>query len=61
MGAYAGNEPKAGLVIFMYDARGEEHGRNEDGFKWALDIKGAMDITTSMNLRGVNQQFARDR
>ncbi|KAK5230537.1 hypothetical protein LTR47_007391 [Exophiala xenobiotica] len=57
MGAYAGNEPKAGLVIFVYDARGEEHGRSEDGFKWALDIKGAMDMTTSMNLRGVNQQF----
>ncbi len=59
IGAYVGNEPNPGLAIFVYDARGEEHGRSEHGFKWALDIKGAMDMTTSLNLRGVNQQFGK--
>ncbi|KAL6242239.1 hypothetical protein RBB50_010787 [Rhinocladiella similis] len=57
MGTYAGNETKPGLAIFAYDAHGEEHGRSEEGFKWALDIKGAMDMTKAVNIRQVNEGF----
>ncbi|OJD38882.1 cysteine desulfurase [Diplodia corticola] len=42
--------------IFIFDARGEEHGRSEQGFKWAFDIAGAVDKTTVVNsLREVNE------
>jgi hypothetical protein len=41
------------LVVHAYDALGEEHGRSEAGFKWALDLPGAVDSTKVMNLRGV--------
>ncbi|KIX00110.1 uncharacterized protein Z518_10247 [Rhinocladiella mackenziei CBS 650.93] len=56
-GTYAGKEAKPGLAIFAYDAHGEEHGRSDKGFKWALDIKGAVDMTKCLNHRGVNEQF----
>ena len=41
------------LVLHAFDAEGEEHGRSAAAFKWALDIPGAVDSTTVMNLRGV--------
>jgi hypothetical protein len=52
-GTYAGKEPKPGLAICPYDANGEEHGRSEEGFKWALDIPGAVDMTKAMSFRQV--------
>ncbi|EXJ64789.1 hypothetical protein A1O7_01127 [Cladophialophora yegresii CBS 114405] len=56
-GTYAGKEPKPGLAFAVFDANGPEHGRGPDGFKWALDIPGAVDLTKTMTLREVNQQF----
>ena len=56
-GAYAGQEPKPGLAIFAYDANGPEHGRGQDGFKWALDIPGANDMTKTATFREVNHAF----
>ena len=41
------------LVVHAYDSRGEAHARNEDGFKWALDIPGAIDMTRTMNMKEV--------
>lgn len=41
------------LVVHAFDAHGEEHGRSEQGFGWALELKGAVDETKVMNLRGV--------
>ena len=41
------------VVIHAFDAHGEEHGRSADGFGWALGLKGAVDETKLMNLRGV--------
>lgn len=41
------------LVVHAFDAHGEEHGRSEEGFGWALKLKGAVDMTKSMNLKGV--------
>lgn len=41
------------LVVHAYDAHGEEHGRSNEGFGWALKLKGAVDGTKPMNLRGV--------
>ncbi len=43
------------LIVQAYDALGEEHGRSKDGFKWALDIPDAMDMTKVTNLRGTSQ------
>lgn len=44
-----------GFGVMVYDANGEEHGRSEQGFKWALDIEGAVDMTKKMSLFEVNQ------
>lgn len=33
------------LVIHVFCSRGEAHGRGEDGFGWALNIPGAIDMT----------------
>jgi hypothetical protein len=55
-GAFTGQAPTPGIAILVFDANGEEHGRSEAGFKWALDIEGAMDQTKSMTHREVNQQ-----
>lgn len=41
------------LVVHAFDAHGEEHGRSEEGFGWALALKGAVDQTKVMNLRRV--------
>jgi len=35
----------------------EEHNRSDAEFKWALDIEGAVDMTESMTLRQISQQF----
>ncbi|KAH0834318.1 FAD binding domain-containing protein [Fonsecaea pedrosoi] len=43
------------LIVQAFDALGREHGRSEEGFKWALDVPGAMDMTRVTNLRGVSQ------
>ena len=58
-GTYAGKDAKPGLAICAYDANGLEHGRSEKGFKWALDIPGAVDHTKTFTFREVNQQFGR--
>ncbi|KAK5010572.1 hypothetical protein LTR28_009056 [Elasticomyces elasticus] len=47
-----------GFGLMVYDANGKEHGRSEQGFKWALDIEGAVDMTREMNLFEVNQLTA---
>lgn len=44
-----------GFGVMVYDANGEEHGRSEQGFKWALGIDGAVDMTKEMSLFEVNQ------
>lgn len=54
-GAITGHPPRPGIAVFVYDAHGEEHGRSQAGFKWALDIEGAVDETTRMTFREVNQ------
>lgn len=58
-GSFTGQSPQPGIAIAVYDANGEEHGRSDAGFKWALDIKGAVDMTESMTLRQVSQQFGK--
>jgi FAD/FMN-containing dehydrogenase len=56
-GTMTSQEPNPGISIFAYDARGEEHGRSADGFKWALEIEGAIDMTHAVNFRQVNESF----
>ena len=41
------------LVVHAFDAHGEEHGRSDEGFAWALGLEGAVDGTKPMNLKGV--------
>lgn len=53
-------DSKFHLSIFVFDAHGEEHGRGAEGFKWALDIPGAIDSTTVTNLKGVNELQGRN-
>lgn len=53
--ALRGEPPKPSISLFVFDAHGEEHGRSDAGFKWALDIEGAIDTTASMSYQGVNQ------
>lgn len=53
-GAFVGKPSVPGLGLLVYDAHGEEHGRNT-AFKWALDIPGAIDTTKAMSYREVNQ------
>ncbi|KAK3062728.1 hypothetical protein LTS18_003479 [Coniosporium uncinatum] len=43
-----------GLGLLVFDANGPEHGRGEDGFKWALDIEGAVDMTRECTIKDVN-------
>ncbi|KAH7009157.1 hypothetical protein B0J12DRAFT_752280 [Macrophomina phaseolina] len=48
------------FVLHVYDALGEKHGR--EVFRWALDIKGAIDRTRVTNMRGiVEMQHAADQ
>ncbi|EON68665.1 hypothetical protein W97_07923 [Coniosporium apollinis CBS 100218] len=48
-----GEPAKPPMSIMVYDAHGEAHGRSEQGFKWALNIPGAVDETSTMTLRAV--------
>ena len=41
------------LVVHAFDAHGEEHGRSDQGFRWALKFEGAVDGTKPMNLKAV--------
>ena len=41
------------LVVHASEAHGEAHGRGDEGFGWALGLKGAVDGTRLMNLKGV--------
>ena len=38
------------LMIHVFDALGEVHGRSDDGFRWALDCAGAIDTTKILSL-----------
>ncbi|KIW87500.1 uncharacterized protein Z519_11823 [Cladophialophora bantiana CBS 173.52] len=42
-------------LVGAFDSLGEEHGRSEGGFKWALTIPAALDMTKVTNLRGVSR------
>ena len=48
------------LVMHVFDARGEEHGRSNAGFGWALKLKGAIDGTKVMSLRQVSELQGED-
>ncbi|OAP61534.1 hypothetical protein AYL99_03737 [Fonsecaea erecta] len=54
--ALTGQNPAPGIMIVVYDANGEAHGRSDEGFGWALKIKGAIDNTKSMTFAEANQQ-----
>lgn len=54
--ALTGQSPAPGIMIVVYDANGEAHGRSDEGFGWALKIKGAVDNTRTMTRIEVNQQ-----
>ena len=41
------------LVVHAFDAHGEEHGWSDEGFGWALKLKGAVAGTKAMNLKAV--------
>jgi len=43
-----------GLGLLVYDANGPVHGRGEEGFKWALEIEGAVDMTRECTIKDVN-------
>jgi FAD binding domain len=51
--AAQGKPAKPAIMLLVYDAHGEVHGRSEGGFKWALDIDGAIDMTSVMSHQGV--------
>ncbi|EMD00474.1 hypothetical protein BAUCODRAFT_20568 [Baudoinia panamericana UAMH 10762] len=36
---------KPGIAFMLYDARGEEHARSEDGFAWVFELPGAQEIS----------------
>ena len=54
--AWTGQSPTPGIMVMVYDANGETHGRSADGFGWALEIPGAVDNTRAMTFREANQQ-----
>jgi hypothetical protein len=54
--ALSGQQPKPGIMIVVYDANGEAHGRSADGFGWALNIPGIVDNTRTMTYVEANQQ-----
>ncbi|OAP62157.1 hypothetical protein AYL99_04360 [Fonsecaea erecta] len=41
------------LMVLVFDALGETHGRSDDGFRWALDCPGAVDTTKIIGLSGM--------
>jgi FAD/FMN-containing dehydrogenase len=53
-GSAAQGKPATPSIMFLvYDAHGEMHGRSEAGFKWALEIEGAIDASSAMTLQRV--------
>ncbi|OQV00655.1 FAD binding domain-containing protein isoform 2 [Cladophialophora immunda] len=54
--ALTGQDPAPGIMIVVYDANGEAHGRSDEGFGWALRIQGAVDKTRAMTFAEANQQ-----
>ena len=50
----AKHQASMGVAIMMFDAHGEEHGRSEEGFKWAMDIEGATVMTETVDFKAVN-------
>jgi hypothetical protein len=42
------------IVLHVFDALGEEHGRSEEGFAWALNLPGVIDHTEVKSLMGVS-------
>lgn len=53
--AFTGQDPKPGIMVIVYDANGEAHGRSDEGFGWALKIKGAVDDTRTMTYAEANR------
>lgn len=51
-GSFIGAAPQPGIAIWLFDPKGEEHGRQI--FDWAFKIDGAVDETKVMNLRQIN-------
>ena len=51
LASMGGGEDK--IILHAFDAHGEEHGRSDEGFGWALKLKDAEDKTSTMNLKGV--------
>jgi Berberine and berberine like len=47
-------QARMGIAVLIYDANGEEHGKSEQGFKWAMEIKEAMVLTETMSYPKVN-------
>lgn len=43
------------LMIHVFDALGEAHGRSAEGFKWALECPGAIDTTKVLTLSGLSK------
>lgn len=41
------------LVVHPFDAHGKEHGHKDAGLSSALKLKGAVDVTKIMDLKGV--------
>ncbi|KAJ9602207.1 hypothetical protein H2200_013327 [Cladophialophora chaetospira] len=54
--ALSGQDPSPGIMVVVYDANGEAHGRSDEGFGWALKIKGVVDNTRIMTSTEANQQ-----
>lgn len=42
------------IVLHVFDALGEDHGRSEEAFAWALNLPGAIDHTEVKSLMGVS-------
>lgn len=38
--------PRPGIAILMYDAHGEVHARSDNGFAWAFQLPGAVELGT---------------
>lgn len=41
------------IIVHAFDAHGEEHGRGDGGFGWALKLPGVIDNTKVMNIKGI--------
>ena len=54
--ALSGQDPKPGIMIVVYDANGEDHGRSAAGFGWALEVEGIVENTRTMSYVEANQQ-----